>query len=292
MGNHTEWLGWRRVYFGYLNISFKKELSFIIHLFSNGLDRKRKRNSLPAPSCPCERLLWLRASGFRGQCASALHRMAAKLWHCALALQLWRQRPGWLCEGIGVWFSEGRTLTAPRTGVALTDHLVPPTLPSAHLRSERWLAQGCTPKKWQGPGETCERTSAPGTAIFHLPEPILTRKIHSSLRFYLQWSLILWIEVALWEKKESLPWRRVETDAKGNHLKFECSASLESFIILARKRNISFLNIMTITIIITLYSGIFHRASRSSLMDKQMQELEPCAVASSVVILVKLPFTS
>lgn len=89
--------------------------------------------------------------------------------------------------------------------MALTDHLVPPTLPSAHLRSERRLAQACTPKKWQGPGETCERTSAPGTAIFHLPEPILTRKIHSSLRFYLQWSLILWIEVALWEKKESLP---------------------------------------------------------------------------------------
>lgn len=99
---------------------------------------------------------------------------------------------------------------------------------------ERWLAQGRTPRKWQGPGETREWTSAPGTAIFYLPEPILTRKFHSSLRFYLQWSLILWIEVALWGKKESLPWR-IETDAKGNNLKFECSASLESFIIWPEK---------------------------------------------------------
>lgn len=71
-------------------------------------------------------------------------------------------------------------------------------------------------------------------------------------------------------KKESLPGRRVMTDTKGNNLKFECSASLESFIILTRKRNILFLNVMTIMIIITYYSRIFHRASRLSLIDKQI----------------------
>lgn len=177
MGNHTAWLGWRRVYFGYLNISFKKEWSFIIHLFSNGLDWKRKHNSHCAPSCPCEQLLWLQASRFGGQCASALRRIAVKLWHCVLAFQLWRQRPGWLCEGIRVWFCEGGTLTAPRTGVAVTDHLCRAW---TWGQRERLLAQGHTPRKWQGPGETCERTSTPGTGIFPLPETILARKIHSS----------------------------------------------------------------------------------------------------------------
>lgn len=44
--------------------------------------------------------------------------------------------------------------------------------------------------------------------------------------------------------------------------------------------------------IITLYSGVFHRVSRVSLMDKQMQELEPCAMASLVVIIAKFPLTS
>lgn len=63
-------------------------------------------------------------------------------------------------------------------------------------------------------------------------------------------------------KKENLPLRDVKTDSKGNNLKFECSASLGSFIILTSKRNILSLNIM---IIMIWHPGIFHRASRLSV---------------------------